>query len=574
MEAPFENIADTLTARAQLQPHQEAVIFPSGRDAFGRVAYTHLTFAQLDQLSTQVARGLLAKGIGQGLRTAFLVKPSLEFFVLTFALFKAKAVPVLIDPGIGIRSLRTCLKEAQAKAFLGIPAAHMARILFRWKGAGWTHLVSVSSRSFGSMICYQELLKAGAHPSAPQLPMTRSEEQAAILFTSGSTGSPKGAVYTHANFLAQVRLLQKSLQIQPGERDLCTFPLFALFAPALGMTAVIPEMDFTRPGSVDPLKIKEAIDNFGIHNMFGSPALIKRVGAWGSEQGWHFPSLQRVISAGAPVPAPVIANFRKLLPESAQFFTPYGATESLPVAIAESRMLLEDTQFLTREGHGLCIGTPAPETEVRILRITDEAMPQFNTLDLMPVGQIGEIAVAGPQRTLAYEQRPEADRLAKALEGSSGTIFHRMGDLGYLDSKGRLWFCGRRTQRVQSSQGPLYTIPCEAIFNQHPQIARSALIGLGKIPHQVPAICIEVHGTLSPKARTILFAELRELALRYEHTRSIEHFFVHPRFPVDIRHNAKIFREKLKIWADSQWQKRSLSPAAVASLAKPSSLNS
>jgi len=573
---PFDvNIAHTLRQRAIEQPYQEAVIVPSGRDRAGRVTYAHLTYAQLDALSEQVARGLLSHGITPGMHTAFMVKPSIEFFVLTFALFKARAVPVLIDPGIGIRNIRRCLAEAEAEAFVGIPAAHLARVLFRWRGAGWKKLVSISKGRGWGRITYHDLLEAGAQAGAPHATRARVDEVAAILFTSGSTGAPKGAVYTHGNFQAQVRLLAQSLHIKPGERDLCTFPLFALFAPALGMSAVIPEMDFTRPAQVDPEKIREAIENFGISNMFGSPALIRRVAEYGNLQGWRFPSLKRVISAGAPVPATVIASFRQLIEDDCLFVTPYGATESLPVAIAESRLILDETRHDTAHGRGICVGHPVPETDVRILRITDHALPRLHQDDLLRPGHIGEIIVSGHQVTHRYFNREEATQAGKILGTEGQNLFHRMGDLGYFDEQGRLWFCGRKSQRVITREGDMYTINCEGVFNQHPGVARTALVGMGQAPEQIPALCVELKKVIrDPAERDQLLKDLRAIALRFPHTKSIEHFFIHAGFPVDIRHNAKIFREKLKPWAEAQWQKGSWSPAAAASWDRPSSDNS
>lgn len=555
MTENITNIARHLTRMAKLRPYQEAVIFPAARDKSGRAAYTHLTFKQLDEMSENVARGLLENGITSGMRTAFMVKPSLEFFVITFALFKAKAIPVLIDPGIGLKNMKRCLRESEAEAFVGIPAAHLARKILGWKGKhnSWKKLVSIGNRSFPGTISYQTLLVEKAQQN--HLPESRLDDIAAILFTSGSTGAPKGAIYTHRNFLAQVELLSSSLRIAIGERDLCTFPLFALFAPALGMTAVIPEMDFTRPAKVDPLKIKEAIDNFGISNMFGSPALIKRVAAYGQDHAWHFPSLLRVISAGAPVPASVIEGFRSLLPESAEFYTPYGATESLPVAIAESRLLLGEARRKHSSGRGLCVGTPVAPSLVKILRITDDALESFSEADLLSGTEIGEIMVSGAQVTESYYNRKDSTLAAK-IRDEDGRLFHRMGDLGYVDDEGHLWFCGRKTHRVQSSKGELYTIPTEAIFNLHPKVARTALVGLGQTPNQTPLLCVEPKEPMSKSEQAQLFSELKAIAAQHEHTKSVQNFLLHPDFPVDIRHNAKIFREKLKVWADQQWQKQ------------------
>src|SRR5205823_7796383 len=125
---------------------------------------------------------------------------------------------------------------------------------------------------------------------------TRADETAAILFTSGSTGIAKGVVYTHGIFAAQVNYLKKVYGIEPGEVDLSTFPLFALFAPALGMTAVVPDMDPTRPARVDPAKIVAAVEDWGVTNLFGSPALLNAVSRWGAQHGIKLPSLRRVIS--------------------------------------------------------------------------------------------------------------------------------------------------------------------------------------------------------------------------------------------------------------------------------------
>ncbi|MFO0952263.1 MAG: AMP-binding protein [Isosphaeraceae bacterium] len=342
------NIACTLTATARERPYATAVACPAGRDLAGRARYTHWTFRRLDQESDVLARGLSSVGIGRGVRTVLMVKPGLEFFALTFALFKAGAVPVLIDPGMGIRNLGRCLAEAEPQAFVGIPRAQLARKLLGWgkptvRIAVTVRPVSNRKRLFplhrpdpgGHNFARLSLLQirlaghsAGDRPFA--VPPARPDEPAAILFTSGSTGPPKGAEYTHGIFNAQVAMLRDLYQIEPGEVDLCTFPLFALFAPALGMTSVVPEMDATRPAHVRPTNILDAIEAFGVTNLFGSPALLKRVGEYGASRGVKLPSLRRVVSAGAPVPARVLEKFATMLAPGVQIFTPYGATESLP----------------------------------------------------------------------------------------------------------------------------------------------------------------------------------------------------------------------------------------------------
>src|SRR5262249_18850617 len=142
--------------------------------------------------------------------------------------------------------------------------------------------------------------KAAMERGGSQSPIASfgAAETSAILFTSGSTGPPKGAVYTHAIFQAQVGIFRDLYAIEPGEIDLCTFPLFALFAPALGMTAIVPDMDPTRPARVDPAKLFEAIDDFGVTNLFGSPALLRRLVEGAEASSRRLPGLKRVVSAG------------------------------------------------------------------------------------------------------------------------------------------------------------------------------------------------------------------------------------------------------------------------------------
>ncbi|MFQ5501439.1 MAG: fatty acid CoA ligase family protein, partial [Phycisphaerae bacterium] len=379
---------------------------------------------------------------------------------------------------------------------------------------------------------------------------TRPDDPAAIIFTTGSTGPPKGVLYRHGMFDAQVRILRDHYRIEPGEIDLPTFPLFALFDPALGMTAVIPEMDPTRPAHVDPEKIFEAVRDQKVTHMFGSPALLDRVGRMGEARGVKLPSLRRVISAGAPVPPVTLRRFGSMLDAGAEIFTPYGATEALPVCSIGSREILGETATVSERGGGTCVGRPVPGAELGVIEITDSPIEKWSDDLLLPPGTIGEIVVKGPVVTREYITSDSATRLAKIRDGLA--VWHRMGDVGYLDERGRLWFCGRKSHRVVSPGGTLFTVPCEAIFNGHKLVRRSALVGVGKPPSQRPVICVEPErgaGRLSRSRRAGLIRELRDQAAGHDHTKLIETFLIHPSFPVDIRHNAKIFREKLAEWA-------------------------
>lgn len=543
MSSKHVNIAAALTEMASRQPDTLAIAAPAKKGARPR-DYHRWTYRQLDQASDQVARGLPDVGIQRGTRTAVMVRPGLNLFAITFGLLKLGAVPVMIDPGIGARNLGRCLTEAEPEAFIGIPLAHVARVLLGWGRTSMNALVTVGPRLGWGGTTLDKVMAAG-RDRRTALCQTTADDLAAILFTSGSTGPPKGVIYRHGNFVAQVEAIRRMYGIQPGEVDLPTFPLFALFDPALGMSTIIPDMDPTRPARVDPRRLLPAIDEFGVSNMFGSPALLNTLGRYGEQHQVKIPGLKRVISAGAPVPIAVMRRLMKMLDDDAEVVTPYGATESLPVASISSAEIFSspDIERKTQAGAGICVGRPVAEVELTITSIDDRTVDR-----IAPVapGEIGEIVVQSAMTTRAYYKRPEATAQAK-IELASGVVAHRMGDLGFVDEVGRLWYCGRKSHRVVTNSATLYSEPCELVFTAHPAVHRAALVGVQHEGTPLPVICIE----LEP-GHSISEQELNALAKSQPHTSAIETFLFHPAFPVDIRHNSKIRREDLALWAEGR----------------------
>ncbi len=546
------NIAERLRQTAQQLPLQQGVIFPEGRDTQGRVTYTQLTFQQLDRETDRLARGLMQMGVQPWMRMVLMVRPSLEFISLTFALFKAGAVIVLIDPGMGRTNIFNCLTEVDPAGFVAIPIVQAIRIV---KGRNYPNAklnVTVGKRFGWGGPNYQDLL--GSDWSPFEIPDCQSTDPAAIIFTSGSTGPPKGVLYEHGMFNAQVDLLRDFYNIQPGEVDLPGFPLFALFNAAMGVTTVVPDMDPTKPALVDPVKFIEAINNQGVTQAFGSPALWNRVGRYCAEESVTIPALKRVLSAGAPVPNHVLQSMTNALEcEEGDVFTPYGATECLPVCSISGREVLGETAAKTEQGAGTCVGHPFPKVQVRVIEISNDPIGDIAQAHELPVGEIGEIIVQSPSATRQYFNKPAATTLAKIADGEN--FWHRMGDVGYFDEQQRLWFCGRKAHIVETAQGQLFTIRCEAIFNSHPHVYRSALVVIGDKPNQQPVIIIEPlpdYFAKSEDQKKKFTQELLDISIANSLTEEITTILFHPSLPVDIRHNVKIFREKLVPWAMKQ----------------------
>lgn len=517
---------------------------PEGRTPSGKRTYAHLTFRQLDELCDAYAHGLRAVGFERGDRVLLMVRQGLELIALTFALFKLGAVPILIDPGMGRESFLGCIASAKPKRMIGIDLAFAAKRLFRKVFRTVETSVCTTARWWTGAHALPSIARHAAGPFDPVA--TSRDDLAAILFTSGSTGPPKGVLYTHGIFDGQIAAIQRMYAIEPGEVAVPAFPLFALFSVGMGTTCVIPEMDPAKPASLNPANIVEAVEDFGATMCFGSPAIWTVVARHCEAEGIQLDSLRRMLMFGAAIPPNLMQRWEAIMPNG-RVHTPYGATESLPVATISSEEVLSRTAALSRAGHGICVGHPIEEVEVKIIAISDAPIATATDLVELLTGEIGEVCVRGPMVTRGYDARPHDDAQSKVAE-QDGSFWHRMGDLGYLDEDGALWFCGRKAHRVQTSSGTLFTVPCEAIFNEHPDVYRTALVPYDHGGATVAALFVEPEPGKFPTtpAQTSAFrSALRELGASTERTRDIEHFFFHEAFPVDRRHNAKIHREEL-----------------------------
>lgn len=530
------NISEYLKLNAERFPDKPALLHP-----------VRITYKELEAEVNRYSFGLENAGIKAGTRTILLLPVGPEFFILTFALFRIGAIPAMIDPGMGIRAMLKALADLKAEAFIGIPRAHLLR--FIRPSVFKTVNIKIATGNFW-FLGAQRLKSTQIDPGKKyQACKVDACTTSAIFFTSGSTGPAKGVVYTTGMLDNQIQVTKSQFRIGSDEIDLCTFPLLGLFAICHGNSSVLADMDMMHPAKLDPSRVIKNIQDFGCTQMFGSPMVLNKLSDYGTANRITLLSLRHIISAGAPVHREVLESFSQLIANEAKIHTPYGATEALPVTDINTSELLLTGSDRSENENGICIGYPVNGLDVRIIEITDNLIFSWNEAKQIPVNEIGEIAVKGPWVSIEYFNNRDANKLAKIPDPADHGIWHRMGDLGRIDEQGRLWFYGRKTQRVVTESGTLYTIPTEAVFNQHPLVSRSALVG---VPDSLtglkkPVICIELKRGSVPAMK--ITKELLESGGTNNLTKVISDILFFSKFPVDPRHNAKIFREKLAGWA-------------------------
>lgn len=540
------NLGELLPRHAASAPARTAIIAPDGKQGWLRCSY-----AELEARASRVASGLASMGVLPGDRAVVFVRPGIDLVVVFQGLLRLGAVPVVADPGMGRERLLACLAKVSPKVFIGVPRAHVARRLFPRFFSSVELAVTVGRRLFWGGPTLDQVEAAGSegHPPAD----TAADDPAAILFTSGSTGPPKGVEYTHGMFCGQVEALKQLYDFQPDEIDMCGLPVFALFDAALEMTSLFPEVDPSHPGTCDPARVYAAVAEHKPTTAFGSPAIWRRVVPWCRENGYHLHSLKRVLVAGAPVPTDLMQEFHALLRLDSDVFTPYGATEALPVASIAGREVVPSLEPRVHGGEGTCVGLPAPGIEIRLIQIDDNPIAQWSADLEVSTGEVGEVCVRGTVVTHSYAEQPEQDAAAKIADGDS--TWHRMGDIGRFDEDGRLWFLGRKGHRLFTSEGLRMPVPVENVFNVHERTHRTALVGVGPRGQQHPVLIVEPKEGEMPKGEVMrkgFIMQLRTLGKRCKQTKDIKLFLFHPSLPVDPRHNAKIHREELKVWAEEQ----------------------
>lgn len=497
-----------------------------------------ITFAELAADVDRLAAGLAAAGVTSGERVALLVPPGIDLTVCLYACWRIGAVVVIADAGLGPSGMTKALKSAAPDYLIGINRALAAARSIRWPGRRISveRLSPLQARPLGVWSSLPDLRLRGEGADLPPAPS--DEDVAAVVFTSGATGPAKGVTYRHHQAQAQRDALMQVYQITSEDRLVAAFAPFALYGAAMGIRSVVPEMDVTAPGTLRAVALAGAIDAVNATMVFASPAALANVVATSDEltprMREGLSKVRLLMSAGAPIPSNLLRQVSALVP-NAELHTPYGMTEVLPVA---------DISLTGIEaagpGNGVCVGVPVAGVEVAIAPL-DENAKATGALTAEP-HHVGEVCIRAPHGKDEYDKLWVTQNASSLPQG-----WHRSGDIGHLDSAGRLWIEGRMIHLITTAGGVITPVGVEHAAESVTGVAQAAAVGVG--PSGTQQTVLVVVPDDPPRGPQLASDDLSD-RIREAVNADVAAVLTVPAVPVDKRHNSKIDRTRIAAWAE------------------------
>lgn len=537
---------------AAASPERVALVHPRG----GR--YRDVTYGALADRVARLTRGLRQRGVGAGDRVVVLIPMSPELYAVILAIACAGATAVFVEPTSGIAEIARTIRLTRAKAFIGVPKAHVLRLMSRAVAAVPVAIV-VGNRAAAAAARAETLAAVESGEPADRTSLRFDPAAPALLtFSSGSTGTPKGATRSHRFVLAQHRAIEQMSESRPGDVHLSAFAMVHLSTLASGHTAIIPRLGRGGVNQVDGAEIADLIGAYGATVVSGSPAFLTPIFEAAAQRARPLTSVRRVASGGAPVPVSLCETADAVLPNGS-FLVVYGSTECEPICTIESAEVVAETAPRTRAGAGLCVGRPHTDVRLRLLRSSrDPLRVGPGGIDALCVtdGDVGEVAVAGPHVNERYYRNRSAERACKLID-EHGVIWHRTGDAAYRDERGRIWVVGRTSDVVERGEQRYHPAAVEALVRTHPMVARAALVAA----NDGAAMVVEPRARVrrrSAKARRLEHELRAKLAAANVH---LDAFHLSAELPTDPRHRAKL---------DYPAIRRSLQPRRIRNAFAPS----
>ncbi len=513
------NIAEVLSENVRQRPQAIAIIDGEGS------GQRHVTLAELEWSASRVARLLHDTGLRRGDTVLVFHPMSAELYLVLTAIFRLGLVAMFVDPSTGRDHVQRSCVMRPPKGMIASAKAHVLRFLSP-AVRRIPYKFSVGSRIPGAV----SLLSARRLPGLDTIEPCEPHDPALITFTSGSGDQPKAALRSHGFLLAQHRAIERSLDLQPEEIELVTQPIFVLANLASGVTSVIPNVDLRRPDTVDPARLAQPIERHQATRASASPALLERLAEHCLDANTPLLSLKKIFTGGGPVYPELIERLRQVAPR-ATITAVYGSTEAEPIACIDHRKIRAEDVAVTQAGHGLLAGHPVAMIDLRILiNRWGESVGPFTseTFDAAcrPTGKPGEIVVSGLHVLSTYLRADDEQYTKFDVEGIR---WHRTGDAGYLDERGRLWLLGRCAGCIEGPHDTLFPFHVECAARQHGWVRHAAVISI----RGQRVLAVEPRPGRLPNAHLTAMLNSLEFA-RIKQVRLLK------KMPVDRRHNAKI----------------------------------
>lgn len=511
------NISELLVAQATERPDEPAIIEGAGAGT------REVTFGQIAERSARAASLLRASGLREGDRVLVFQPMSIELYVALLAIFRLGMVATVLDPSAGRGHIEQCCGIARPKAFLGPARAHLLRIACRGLRRIERHFVTAGWAPGAARWSGLD----GLEPLNSIVACDASHD-ALLTFTSGSTGVPKAAVRSHGFLLAQHAALAESIELEPGEVDLATLPIFVLANLASGVTSVIPHGDLRRPGFIEAGPVLAQLERHRVTRTVGSPALYDRL-LQGTRGDTRLGTLRKLYTGGAPVFPRLLQELRAAMPQG-RVIVVYGSTEAEPISHLDWDEAAPADLDAMYAGQGLLVGMPVRQIVLRIVQNRwGTPLPAMNAREFdvlaLPPGRGGEIVVSGPHVLGGYLNGVGDEETKFRVEGE---VWHRTGDAGCLDTADRLWLLGRAGAVIRDERGTIYPFSVECAASQLPWIERSALTS-----RSGERLLVVQPGPEAPPDAARRVAEALSWA-------QLDRIVRLPRIPVDRRHNAKV----------------------------------
>lgn len=543
---PEQNVYRFFEHWVRRAPDRPAIVFPRPAAGGGLGDDEVVTFRELARDAERVAAGLASLGVRQGDRVLCFVPMSRPLYALLLGLLRMGACAVFVDPWVPLAQIGRAVAQVAPRALVGVPRAHLLRLVAPSVRAVPLHLVAQApgplARLLGPRL--EDLLARGPGESvegarAAPLAWCGLDDTALITFTTGSTGTPKGSDRTQRFLNAQGVALDTHLPRRPGDVDMPALPIFVLNNLGAGVPSVLPLVDFRRIADVDPDLVIAQVRRWKVTSIGGSPSYLLPIAERCARTSTVLDTVRGVVAGGAPVPPRLLALLRDVCPRArGSIEVLYGSTEAEPVASIEADEVLGETAALAAKGHGTCVGAPVGFVEVKVVTATRGAWtlgPRGWSDVELPAGRPGELVVTGEHVQKGYWRNPRAVAENK-LVAPDGRTWHRMGDLGYKDARGRLWLVGRITETVWSGGDPLYPLQVEGLVDALPGVRRSALVAV-----RGEAVVAVVPSLPAPPG---LEAEVRAACAAAGFR--IARVLLRDALPLDPRHNAKLERARLR----------------------------